>query len=496
MPRRPPVHHCLFISALLITASSAVARAQEVAAIKEPVASRVYQRDRNDRANIPIVLSSNAEASSTKIGQIHLFRASGTPAGPVGEVEGVRYDDGALVGVPTGGPYSILGTLVTDNRNTEFRISPIFVGDLWVLCGQSNMQGVGDLVDVTPPNDRVMLLGMDGRWVQAEEPLHWLVDSPDRVHSGDASTRAQRSDREHKTRLKGAGLGLPFAVAMVEATGVPVGLVACAHGGTSMAQWSPDKRDEAGESLYGSMMRQFALAGGKVKGVLWYQGESDANERASAIFEKVFTDFIAAVRSDFKQPDLPFYYVQIGRFTIRNIDPKPWNAVQDIQRRLVERIPNTAVVPVIDLPLDDAIHVGTQGLKRLGHRLARVALHELFGKPGGTTPTLDKVSRGPGNTIFVKFKGVNTGESGKYGLIPERHIGGFSLRKDDGTEIPLIYDVAVGAAKDTVVVKLDNKLPEGANLWYGWGYDPYCNLTDTTDMAVPVFGPIPLDEVK
>ena len=197
-------------------------------------------------------------------------------------------------------------------------VGPVFVGDLWVLAGQSNMEGVGDLIDVTPPHPRVMLLGMDGKWEQAEEPLHWLVDSPDPVHSGDPKTRAERSAQEHKTRTKGAGLGLPFAVAMVESTGVPIGLVACAHGGTSMEQWNPAKKEQGGNSLYGSMLRQVKLAGGKVKGVLWYQGESDANGgRLRRSIPKVFSDFIAAVRSDFGQPELPFYYVQIGRFVAR-----------------------------------------------------------------------------------------------------------------------------------------------------------------------------------
>ena len=77
------------------------------------------------------------------------------------------------------------------------------------------------------------------------------------------------------------------------------------------------------------------------------------------------------------------------------------------QRRLPERVPNTAVVSVIDLELDDLIHVGTQGLKRAGQRLARIAQRELFGQVGATTPTLDRVARGPNNTLLVKFKGVN-----------------------------------------------------------------------------------------
>ena len=286
----------------------------------------------------------------------------------------------------------------------------MFVGDLWVLAGQSNMEGVGNLIDVTPPHPKVMLLGMDGKWGQAEEPLHWLIDSPDPVHSGDPKNRAERAAQVHKSRTKGAGLGLPFAVAMVESTGVPVGLVACAHGGTSMEQWNPAKKEQGGASLYGSMLRQVKLAGGKVKGVLWYQGESDANANASKVFAKVFSDFIAAVRSDFGQPELPFYYVQIGRF-VRGGDPKDWNAVQDAQRVIPERVANTAVISVIDLELDDGIHVGTQGLKRAGQRLARIAERELFGQVGATTPTFERVTKGPHNTLTVKFNGVNMGQA-------------------------------------------------------------------------------------
>src|SRR5262249_22529403 len=160
------------------------------------------------------------------------------------------------------------------------------------------------------------------------------------------------------------------------------GLVICAHGGTSMAQWNPARKDEGGKSLYGSMMRQFQLAGGKVKGVLWYQGESDANGEAAQRYPQVFARFINSVRPRFGQPELPFYYAQIGRF-VRTGDPKGWNAVQEAQRLLPERVPNTAVISVVDLELDDGIHVGTQGLKRAGQRLARIAERELFGQIGG-----------------------------------------------------------------------------------------------------------------
>ena len=237
--------------------------------LKEPAPFQVYQRDVNGKADIPIVLD-DFDKGGTLVSAV-LSPNQGNSNITFNQAES------KLVGVPAGGPYTIVCQVKHENQTGTALVANVYVGDLWVLAGQSNMEGVGDLVDVTPPNPKVMLLGMDGHWAIAEEPLHWLVDSPDPVHSGDAANdRATRSEHAHKTRKKGAGLGLPFAVTMVESTGVPVGLVACAHGGTSMEQWNPSKKEQGGNSLYGSMLRQVKLAGGKVKGVLWYQGESDS----------------------------------------------------------------------------------------------------------------------------------------------------------------------------------------------------------------------------
>jgi type 1 glutamine amidotransferase len=478
--------------------------------LNEPSEFRVYQRDINGKADIAIVLDPSLKDG--KVSSASIAPSAGNTRIAFNETES------KLIGVPVGGPYRITCQVKAGERIELVAIANVYVGDLWVLSGQSNMEGVGDLVDVTPPHPRVMLLGMDGRWGIAEEPLHWLVDSPDPVHSGNPADRAARSAQTHKNRRKGAGLGLPFGVMMAETTGVPVGLVACAHGGTSMEQWNPSKKEQGGSSLYGSMIRQVKEAGGKVKGVLWYQGESDAlgQGEASKAYPRVFADFIAAVRSDFGQPELPFYFVQIGRF-IAGAAPKGWNAVQDAQRTLPERVPNTAVFSVIDLELDDGIHVGTQGLKRTGQRLARIALREQFGQLGATTPTIDRVTRGPNNTLVLRFKGVNmrtslqhgttpTGitmsfgstnpaETASTGLRPEHHIAGFSIRKQDGTNIPLIFEAAVAKARDTIILKLAGPVPANAALWYGFGLDPQCNLTDGLDMAVPVFGPLNLDEI-
>lgn len=451
--------------------------------VQEPVPYRVYQRDLEGRAEIPVVLDSSLKDATLESVTI--------PRLPEGTY---HFANQKLRGVPTGGPYFVFIRYEQDKASHSVSIGPLFVGDLWVLAGQSNMQGYGDLVDVETRDPKVMSLEMGGSWVEAKEPLHgWLLDP-----------------KGQKVRPKGGGLGLPFAKAIVQQTGIPIGLLPCAVGGTSMAQWDPAKKDEGRRSLYGSMLLQIKQAGGLVKGLLWYQGEAESSEANSKVYAKVFPAFINAVRNDLHQPDLPFYLVQLGRFAVLNeANGKYWNAVQQVQRRIPEQIANTAVVAAVDLELDDAIHVGTQGQKRLGHRLALVALREQYGFAGGSTPTLDKVQRGAEHTLLVKFKGVNfqqdrslrfqmrqSTEPALLALRPARHIAGFSIRDEHETEIVAIFDARVAPSGDTVILNLTGPIPKKAQLWYGRGYNPDCNLTDSLDMAVPTFGPIPLDEVK
>jgi sialate O-acetylesterase len=451
--------------------------------LKEPVAFRVYQRDLQGRAEIPVVLDTSLTEAKLVSAEL-----SGLTPGLC------SFADGKFSGVPTGGPYQVTAHVKVEGNERAIGVGPIFVGDLWVLAGQSNMQGYGNLIDVTRPDPRVMSLELDRTWVQAKEPLHWwLLDQA-----------------RQKIHPKGAGLGLSFAKTIVQQTNVPIGLLPCAQGGTFMTEWDPTKKDQGRRSLYGSMLLQIKNAGGRIKGLLWYQGEAEANETNLKKYPQVFPAFIAAIRDDLHQPDLPFYLVQIGRYAALN-EParKYWNGVQEIQRRIPEQIRYTAVVAGIDLELDDFIHIGTQGLERVGRRLALVALRELYGRAGATAPNLEQVARGPDQTLIVKFKGVNmradpertSNASGarepvRIGLGPARHISGFSIRNEEGAEIVPIFDAAVGVSHDTVVLNLVGEIPKKAQLWYGHGRNPYCNSTDSLDMAVPVFGPIALDDVK
>jgi sialate O-acetylesterase len=257
-----------------------------------------------------------------------------------------------------------------------------------------------------------------------------------------------------------------------------------------MDQWSPALKSQRGDSYYGATLRRFNEVGGRVKGILWYQGESDANPKAAAEYADKFEKLIHAFRQDFIQPELPFYYVQIGRH-VSLANQKEWNMVQEFQRRLESTIPKVGMVPAVDLSLDDGIHVSTPDLKRLGRRLADQVCHDLF-------PDLEKYRpyrRGPrpvnakleGNVVRILFAEVN----GK--LVTAGRLAGFSIHASDGTPVPAIYRAQIDPQDgNSVVLRISGKLPENASLHYGAGRDPYVNLNDELDMGTPAFGPIPI----
>jgi sialate O-acetylesterase len=410
---------------------------------------------------------------------------------PAGKSEQGKWN-ASIHSLPVGGPFRIdVRIKAATGEQVEDRgvIHNVLVGDLWILAGQSNMQGYGVMKDVTPPSTQIYMFGMDDRWQVAETPVHRLYEATDGVYHNPIQDGHEIMRRQ---RNKGACLALPFAQEMLARTGVPVGLIPCAHGGTSMDQWSPDRRGNGGDSLYGATLRRVQSAGGKGEGMLWHQSEAEASPEIAPGFKEKFAKLIAAFRRDFNQPDLPFYYAQIGRYV--SPDSEWWNKVQDLQRQSESVLPPpVGMASTIDLRLDDAIHVGTPDLKRLGIRMANLALRDLFGHTEihcGPRPVSAKVEPAIWKRIVVKFDKIN----GK--LVADGRLNGFSVRRENGEEILCIYDQYINPDNPTEIFLdfqvdwSENILPEGAALWYGYGKNPYCNLRDERDMACPMFGPM------
>jgi sialate O-acetylesterase len=354
----------------------------------------------------------------------------------------------------TGGPY------VVDFRfpgGAVHRRTGIFVGDLYLLAGQSNMVGRAPLDEITPPDPRVHVLTPADAWEVAREPLHEGIP--------------------RDGRRIGAGLGLAFAKEMVRRTGVPVGLIPCAVGGTSLEQWNPaHARKHFRRSLYGNFIARARLAGNRFGAILWYQGEADAAQMSTATtYGEGFAKLVEAMRGDIGQPDLPIYFAQLGRYVAH--ESPGWNVVQEAQRKAEAEIPHSGMVATIDLKLTDPIHLDGPSLQRLGRRFAS----RIVDGPG---PRLELATWDSQYQLRLRFsrKLVQTGD----------RIYGFEL------SIPAVYHAALDAKTGDVLlgVRLPKPLTGPLQLWYGRGLNPVCNLLDGRGMALPFFGPVPIEMPK
>lgn len=392
---------------------------------------------------------------------------------------------GRIRGLPTGGAYDIrLEIIDGSGKPVESSVvRDVLVGDVWVLGGQSNMEGIGYLKDRAKPVAAVRAFFMNDRWGVALDPIHNLGEAVDDVHAILAG-----GQRPQRAKHVGVGPGVAFGQEMHRRTGVPQGLLACAHGGTSMQQWDPARKGEGSKSLYGAMLRRFRKNGGRIAGIVWYQGCSDASAPEAVHYTERMKTLVRSMRRDFGDKSLPIAVVQISRVCGMGWVPTHWNSIQDQQRMLQLRIPRCATVPAIDLELDDTIHISGKDQNRLGRRLGQ-AMAVLKGIAGaGKLPIeLESIEarRDPisaGQNLVVKYRNV-TGR-----LQAPGRPSGFEVVVSRQPANAIYHTELQG---DTVLLKtnLAESDVRSAQLAYGYATMPYCNITDSADRSLPVFGP-------
>ena len=459
---------------------------------------QVLQRGADDRAGVRASGACDKAASGGVFAKVADESKSGNVIleQKVGSAKSGKWS-AQVKGIPIGGNYKIEFSIRRRNDVIcRLEKNHILVGDLWVLAGQSNMAGSSQS-RIETPSPFVHSFDLADRWVLAEEPLFWTYEAVDPCYylpQMDAVGMLPEPSRKECKKLAaesratfsgGGGLGLTFAKEIHKAAGVPLGLVPAARGGTQMAEWSPSYKHRGGTSLYEALVRRVKAVGGNVKGVLWYQGESDTFKGRGQKYESALRDFIASVRSDVGQSDLPVLFVQLCRALVMG-NLFEWNLVQDIQGRIGETIPDTGVVASIDLSLVDAIHLNAKSQMRLGWRLANLARRMVYNDTSVETgPKLKRIYALDDShlKIAVEYSNVN----GK--LLPESRIAGFSVW-EGLTKCESICEAAVDEKNPhRVILNLAEPLPEGGAVAYGFGTDPYCNLVDEADMAALTFLP-------
>lgn len=237
---------------------------------------------------------------------------------------------------------------------------------LFILAGQSNMAGTGDL----PPqakqantNSKIYVFGNDYRWKVAKEP----VDDP-----------TNQVDKISEDTPAGYSPALSFATTVLkQRPDMVIGLIPCAKGGSSIEEWQRNGNlDE--NTLYGSCLKRVRAASlmGNLAGILFFQGEIDTvspKEDPKRVFSanqwaNKFTLLIKNWRGDLKSPNLPVVFAQIGS----NTEPERfinWKVVQEQQRQV--NLPFSAMITTDDLALKDYVHFTTQSYQTIGQRFAK-----------------------------------------------------------------------------------------------------------------------------
>jgi hypothetical protein len=124
-------------------------------------------------------------------------------------------------------------------------------------------------------------------------------------------------------------------------------------------------------------------AGGRVRGVLWYQGESDADAVNGPTYAERFIRAVGAWRAALHAPELPVITVQLNRYYTPSTESLDlgWSLVREAQRQAPRMLPGVYVVPALDLPLGDLIHTSATGNMLLAERMANVALGAVYRRP-------------------------------------------------------------------------------------------------------------------
>ena len=222
--------------------------------------------------------------------------------------------------------------------------------DIFLLIGQSNMAGRGLVSDADRvPTPGIFAFSKEKTWIPAVDPIHF--DRPDRT---------------------GVGLGRNFAATLISMkAATTVGLIPAAFGGSALHEWVP------GSTHYTNAVERtkaaLAAAGpnARLRGILWHQGEADANDEERAITYRLrFAKMIAALRKDLAAESVPVIVGQLGEF----VQTKDYSQLQRVNSELATlplHIPLTAFVSSQRLKdKGDQLHFDSPSLKEFGRRYA------------------------------------------------------------------------------------------------------------------------------
>lgn len=393
------------------------------------------------------------------------------------EVDGNKWS--ATFDAPAGGLYTIRTYFRSDVRDerTGDVIHHIGVGDIYLIAGQSNAEGHSKRGIYDPVSMQVHMYGLNKKWDIASHPLSDCTGS------------------EYKC-FKDRGLvayhtpWLQFAKIINSKVNYPIGLLPSAIGGVPLSVF--DKREDG--KLYDDMMEIVKNAGGKIKGVLWYQGCSDCREGLCNTYFERFKYVCGEVRKELGY-DVPFITVQLNKQTyfadVSNyqIAGENWITVREAQRKAAHEIKDVYVAPSNDLALCDTIHSQPYSNMVIAERCAHMALKYLYGKNNPCeAPDVTKAVLIDGKYVQLYFDNVYDSISTDYYSLTLP----FEVKDVIGKQGCINYECP---GDNTIILEFKNDitLPAkiGCTRYTESGFVPYDNATR---LPILSFADVPIEK--
>ena len=412
-------------------------------------------------------------------------------------------------------------TMVVKAGSETKELKNILFGDVWLLSGQSNMEW---------PMAREMHWQTEKK--AARQPLIRFANPPPAGRSVygvayvDSLNSRLTKERFYQwsswqisdsiTLRNMSAVGYYFAKAIVEKEAIPIGLINLSIGGApletfisrealakskqfankvkgnwlenpQLPEWTRERgaqnigknqtgfKDDLG--LNHAYKPGFAYESGvapllpfSIKGVLWYQGESNSLERERV---EEYGDLLQLLINDYrkawKKPAMPFYWVQLSSIDTANYKSQFWPQFRDIQRQLLASVKNSGMAVTSDIGFRNDVHPTNK--KAVGERLAGWALRQVYGYdlvPSGPLPLQAIYKQGKIILSFNYATSLKTADG--------KPLRGFSL--DGKTEVVAVID-------NKKIIIVSGQKP--THVYYGWKPFTDANLVNEASLPASTF---------
>lgn len=406
-----------------------------------------------------------------------------------------------------GGPYTL--TVAAGKKTLTYK--NVLAGEVWLCSGQSNMEfmlrnAVTAKADVPlSQNNEIRLFDKKARW--ATNAVEWDASVLDSLNQLQYYKDTQWSICSPTTSGSFSAVAYYFGKMLQDSLKVPVGLICNAVGGSPTEAWidrstleyqfpailsnwtrndfiqdwvrgraalnvkkSTDKNQRHPYEpcyLFESGIRP--LEQFPIKGIIWYQGESNAHNREA--HEKLFKLMVESWRKNWGDENLSFYYVQLS-----SIDRPSWPWFRDSQRRMMMEIPNTGMAVSSDW--GDSLDVHPRFKKPVGERLARWALSRTYGMqqviPSGPLYKNVEYRNGAAYLTFDCGEGMHSSD--------DKPLRTFEIAETEGVYYPATAEVTGNQIK--VVSK---KVKNPRYVRYGWRPFTRANLVNGVGLPASTF---------